>query len=216
MEVVYGQNGPAAGLGKQSLPVGVVVKDKGLGGQPPTEVGAKEGQYPVFGGDLTGQYAADVREAYEAGEQVGLVVQMLHRPAHPVHRGVGQMFGDGGALLISQLNEAPQPQFFVLQAGEEPPGDHVLPWSAEFLLKGAKHSLGVALVGDHGALRVQGAQRAGIRTEVYGSLPVHIGLVDAGEKACIAAVVAVGDLRPAHKALLRGGAGGSNRDSCCP
>ena len=104
---------------EQCLPVGAVVEDEPLLGIPAAEVGTEQGEHPVFGLDLSHQHPLQVGEPDKAGVQVGLMLQMVHRLVYLVHHGVGEVPGDGGPLTVALLNQPPQPQLPVGQAGEE-------------------------------------------------------------------------------------------------
>ena len=69
---------------EQSLPVGAVVKEKFLALVAGTKVASQQGEDPVFRLNLSAQHAAQVGEADEAFQKMGLAVEMPHGPEHGI------------------------------------------------------------------------------------------------------------------------------------
>ena len=197
-EVLHRQDGPLPGLVEQGLAVGAVVEDKAFLGVAAAEVGAQQGEHPVFGFNLPGQHPVQLGKADKAGVQVGLAVQMLDRFPHLVHSGVGQVPGEAGALGIAQPEQPPQPQLLVGQAGEKAPGDQLLTLAAQLAPQGAVHPARPVPVTLHRPQGIQGAAGVVRGAELHRLLAVDITFEYAGEKAREAAVVLAAHLGPGH------------------
>jgi len=101
--------------------MGAVVEEEPLVVEPGAEVPAQQGQDPVFRFNLPAQYAAQVREADEALQQVDLAVQVLDGPCHGVERLVGAVPEEAGALPQKLGRQAEQVQLPLRQAGQKAP-----------------------------------------------------------------------------------------------
>ena len=159
--------------------VGTVVENKALLWIPGAEVGPQQGENPVFWLDLPRQHPVKLREAGKALIHVGLVLQMPHRLAHPVHRGVGEVSSDFRSLVVGQTEKPPQPQLPVGQAGEEGPHRQPRPLPPE-PGKGAVHPHGVLLIGGHRPQGVEGTAHVPRGVELHRLLPVDIAVEHAG------------------------------------
>ena len=160
-------------------------------------MGPQQGEHPVLGLNFPRQYPVQLREADKAGILMGLVLQVPHRLAHPVHRGVGKIPAHLTPLFIAQAEKAPQPQLLLRQAGEKAANGQPPPLRAEFG-KGLVHPLGVSLVGLHRAVGVEGAAQL-LRPQKLGRLlPVDIAVKHAGEETGKGTVVLIADLGPGH------------------
>ena len=174
------------------------MQDQIFSGVAAPEVGAKEGKYPVFGLDLPHQNAVKLGKAGEALVLMGLTVQVLYRPAHGVHRGVGEVAGEGGTPVIAHAEKPPQPQLLFRQTGEKAPDQQLPPLPAQFSIQRAVDPLGVGRVSLDGALGIEGAGQVLRGAEFHRLLLVDIAFKHAGEKAGKAAVIAAAHLSPGH------------------
>ena len=128
--------------------VGAVVEDEALVVEPAAEVGAKQGEDPVFGGDLPHQCTAQVREAGEAPEQVDLPVQVAHGLHQGVYRFVAEAVHQVRAEVIEGADEAVEHHLPLLGAGEKALL-HQLQGVGGAPVDAAENPLGVGLVALH-------------------------------------------------------------------
>ena len=189
-----GNDGPPARLVKQGLFVGAVVEHKGLPAVPGTEVGAQQGEHPVFGFNFANQQTVLLGKAGEALQQMGLSGEVLDCPGQAVHPVVGKVPHHPRPPLIAQPEKFPQGQLLLRQAGEKPVDHQLPPLDADFFVQGLIDPFGVGLVGGDLPLRPQG-EPAVLRTQKAGrGLLVEVGRKHAAQKPGEAAVIVIADL----------------------
>ena len=111
--------------------MGAVVEEEVLLGVTGGEVGAEQGEDPVFRRDLSHQDPVSVGEADGAGEEAGLLVQVLHRLADPVYHRMGRVLEGRRSPVAAQAEELPQPQLPLGQTGEKAVGDQLRAGAAQ-------------------------------------------------------------------------------------
>ena len=187
-------DGPPAWLVEQGLFVGAVVEHEGLPAVPGAEVGAQQGEHPVFGLNFANQQAVLLRKASEAFQQMGLPGEVLYRPGQAVYPVVGEVSYHPRPPLIAQPEKFPQGQLLLWQAGEKPVDHQLPPLDADFLVQGLVDPFGAGLLGDDLPLRPQG-EPAVLRPQKAGrGLPVEVGRKYAAQKPGEAAVIVIADL----------------------
>ena len=198
--------------------MGAVIEEEGLVEIPGTEVAAQQGQYPVFGSDLSAKDAAQLGKADEALQKVGLTVEVLYRLGHRVECLIGKVPQKAGPLP-QQLGYQPvKIQLFFRQAGEKTPAYQICAHrGADGQLP--QHPPGVVRVcGD----RPNGKQRRRkvlIAADCGGDFFVAVALENAAEESLKAAVITVSDILGhgilrAGRSAKTGQTAESNRDSC--
>ena len=99
LERLQGADDCLPGSVEQRLLVGAVIDEKCLLPVTGAEMAPQNGEYSVFGFDLTAQYTAQLRKPDESFQKVGLAVEVAYRGDDRVEGLVGKVSEETGTLF---------------------------------------------------------------------------------------------------------------------